>query len=474
MTSYLDLTNYFEQQGQYINLDQLDDDLLKNTLNRVYYDAGDGAYLFVYDLIDEKLVTQDHLLAWYQKRFAALNKVIGQAELIGFIRFKKPLARIILARFGKSKTNNSPYLIIKYQDIYGMTDHSISLWDSRVASLWWLDSDEIYNGYKFRLRINKSLDGIENLDESFMLNYSKLLKARDFLREEKLYGYPNLNLTYSTLLKMNACSRTKILVNNWKKIGKLSKLTNINLNKFSTVELLALANLRTKVTDLEFKRVVNWLHGVHNQEKIAFWRYRIADYWKALYVTYLTQRFMLNWDQCENLESLEYEDPEQVCLDYINQMHAKRKLMQINYYSWRRFKYEERELANQVNLNQQAKYWGLSPSELAKETFSTAEKWQKLRANVTTVSGLIMVDTFRKLGREGNEQHNCVATYLNAVRTNESAILDYQHDGERYTVEVKLTKRKRLPYKIVQMYATYNESVSPDIVRDLERKINGK
>ena len=307
-----------------------------------------------------------------------------------------------------------------------------------------------------------------------MLNYSKLLKARDFLREEKLYGYPNLNLTYSTLLKMNACSRTKILVNNWKKIGKLSKLTNINLNKFSTVELLALANLRTKVTDLEFKRVVNWLHGVHNQEKIAFWRYRIADYWKALYVSYLTQRFMLNWDQCENLESLEYEDPEQVCLDYINQMHAKRKSMQINYYSWRRFKYEERELANQVNLNQQAKYWGLNPSELTKETFSTAEKWRELRANVTTVPGLTIVDTFRKLGREGNEQHNCVATYLNAVRTNESAILDYQHDGERYTVEVKLTKRKRLPYKIVQMYATYNESVSPDIVRDLERKINGK
>ena len=79
-----------------------------------------------------------------------------------------------------------------------------------------------------------------------------------------------------------------------------------------------------------------------------------------------------------------------------------------------------------------------------------------------------LLSTAKRFQEEGNQQHNCVATYIRSVQEDECSIYSWVHLGERYTIEFRKDGKD---FKIVQMMKKYNQPAESKIVKYVEELI---
>lgn len=83
-----------------------------------------------------------------------------------------------------------------------------------------------------------------------------------------------------------------------------------------------------------------------------------------------------------------------------------------------------------------------------------------------------LIRTSRRLGMEGLRQRHCVASYDNTLKRGDCAIAAVFVDGQRWTVQLVLTKDEDVPLRIDQIKTRYN-GLPPASVRQQIHKVLG-
>ena len=83
-----------------------------------------------------------------------------------------------------------------------------------------------------------------------------------------------------------------------------------------------------------------------------------------------------------------------------------------------------------------------------------------------------LIRTSRRLGMEGLRQRHCVASYDSRLRNGDCAIAAVFADGQRWTVELRLTNDHEAPLRIDQIKTRYN-GLPPASIRQQIHKVLG-
>ena len=458
-TSRQTIIDYLTKKNQFVDIDQVQNSMLQDAFNDIHAVNSDDNFYYFYDIANQKLIPGDQINSWFNQ--SVLADFIKHMGLIGYLRFSQPLFRIIQIRLAKSNTGTD-YLAINSRISKGIYDGRLSLTPTYTSCLWWLDTDRLYNGHKIELRINDLMDDIDKLDQSPILGLSKFKQVREFLEEQAVNDYPKLNLTYSKIMSMGDKPRKKIICSNWKKIGELK---NINLDQFSLVELVALSQLKAKVTDVELQRVVKYLSNNHS--KVLFTA--PGKYWLDLYTSYILDYFQCKQPQ---LKPGQVIFNQHACQIYCQMMFTLRKKMEINFNTWDELQVASDQMMLEAEVAKMLKHLGISKRALKGETFSSDGRWKLLRQRVPHIYGLSWLDTFTKLKQVSDYQHNYVKD-LPRTRKNEIAIFMYKKQGERYIVEVRGPKdHQHIDYHIIHMISMSGNIVKQQLVKDLDVELN--
>lgn len=458
-TDKQEIIDYLTAKNQFVDVDQVQNPQLQAAFNEVHAINSDDNFYYFYDIAKQKLIPGNQIDDWFSQSF--LSVLVKHIGLIGYMRFRRPLFRIIQIRLAKSNTGTD-YLAINSRISKGIYDGRLSLTPTYTSCLWWLDTDRLYNGHKIELRINDLMDDIDKLDQSPILGLPKLKQVREFLEEQAVNDYPKLNLTYSKIMSMGDKPRKKIICSNWKKIGELK---NINLDQFSLVELVALSQLKAKVTDAELQRVVKYLSNNHS--KVLFTT--PGKYWLDLYTSYILDYFKNKQPQAK-LGIVTFD--RYACQTYCQMMFTLRKKMEIKFNSWDEMQQASDQMAFEAEVVKMLKQLGVSKRALKSEIFSSDGRWKLLRQRVPHIYGLSWLDTFTKLKQVSDFEHNYLKD-LPRARNNEIAILLYKKQGERYIVEVRGPKdHQHIDYHIIHMISMSGNIVKRQLVKDLDTKLN--
>lgn len=124
-----------------------------------------------------------------------------------------------------------------------------------------------------------------------------------------------------------------------------------------------------------------------------------------------------------------------------------------------------------VNLAWGAKRWKEEHDRLSRAEALQRMAAENVRYDVSkyeehlpkTFSGYL-IRSSRRLGMEGLRQRHCIASYDNRLRQGDCAIAAVFVEGQRWTVEIRLTADPEAPLRIDQIKTRYN-SVPPAPVR---------
>ena len=78
-----------------------------------------------------------------------------------------------------------------------------------------------------------------------------------------------------------------------------------------------------------------------------------------------------------------------------------------------------------------------------------------------------VVDTPQKLLQEGQKQHNCIATYIDKVVNDKSAILHY-NDAQKIPYSFELIPQPNGNYHLNQIYGNYDKDCPTNIEKQVK------
>lgn len=496
--TYEELYQYLDSQETAITKQDLTNKYLKIALNQFFNPNAKYQQDFIFMLSkDNKPIAKKQAIKHLSKLSKALfNLYDADCEIIPNIWPLNKNKSFNLLAIGFLKNDKGPYVSIRHlvpNLIHKLTktrpdapiDSKFEITYITTKSYMWLTNTNriIYTNATFSadLPISESLDGTDTYD-TILYNFKPLLTSRDFYRLQNMDSIsnilrPRISLTYTKLLNSKKTNHKDLLFDTMPRIKTLSK--TININKLTPFELSVFKYLKYKLTENEFKRILNdyktnkqeYIDLINNicnhdsdvRDNLMYYTRQICTQWKGIYWLYLIRHFNINTETEEN----EYTNFIRIFDLYTALKHHK---FEVKTKSLSRFNYRVGILVHKDEIHKTCQKWNIKQDQILPKK----EKWNKIYQafndfNKKHKHQITNVDTVTKLLNEGDMQNNCVATYTEKVYKNHSTIFHYDQDEDQYTFEVAMHRNHTFYLK--QIYRQDDLPANPDVTQKLTKLI---
>ena len=370
-------------------------------------------------------------------------------------------------------TLNSRIRLIKYQftdiGIIITTKFLNKIYSDPIYGLKYELSKKIENGYP-----SKHILFYDNLDVIFRMSnkgyiplpfkydidflpyqQSPILKlpefqlAVDLKRDSELTQYHNRknnNFTFSQVVKYK--NRTDFLLTEWKTLPKLTSY--INLNKFTHDEIFMLRKIKTRLTDTEFRRLINWYHHKKNEYRL----YNRCD------MTTLFERYIN--DKCNYKKSR--DEFYYLINDILNMTKRLKTKIEFNATSYNGLVRYHDELVQK--LRSRKARTNKKPFKLKDKWINTHNLLQKSKLKTKHLNSVYLLD------KESADMQHCVQIYDEQVKSGKSYIFHIDYYKKPYTCELVIKNKKIV---VNQLYGKYNQQPDPKLRQKIDKlleKIN--
>lgn len=285
--------------------------------------------------------------------------------------------------------------------------------------------------------------------QSPILKLTEFQLAVDLKRDSELtqhHNSKNNNFTFSQVVKYK--NRNDFLLTEWKTLTNLKSY--LNFNKFTHDEIFMFRKIKPRLTETEFRRLINWYH----QNKKDYRLHERCDV-MTLFRNYISHKchYQKNRDE---LHLLIYD---------ILSMSKRLKIkIEINATSYNGLKRYHDELVQKLRLLK---------SRTNKKPFKLKDKWinthnllQKSKLKIKHLNSVYLLD------KESADMQHCVQIYDEQVKSGKSYIFHIDYYKKPYTCELVFRKNNIV---INQLYGKYNQEADPKLrqkINKLLEKIN--
>lgn len=309
------------------------------------------------------------------------------------------------------------------------------------------------------LMFNKSIDFLDT-ENSIILKQERFRNVRDLVRErDRIPNTDERSFSYNEIIEDETLKSGKeFVMRRWKRLEKLKPF--LNVNKFTFIELLELRRLQPKITEDEFRRVVQWYHKNRASVLESLEEEDFTFKYKYLYYFYIQ-------DRCNvNIFFEYYRDELDTTLEDIFMMaNALRYKVEIKGKSWNGFNNYHDYLV--LKLNKQK-------ARRSKKKFKLQPYWVKIdEALKQSKLKTRRLDSAEALELEGAIMHHCVGIYADKVNSGKAYIFHVGYKGKSYTCELNYKASNRTKeFYIRQLYGKYNRTAPQPLHEEIQKLIS--
>lgn len=309
------------------------------------------------------------------------------------------------------------------------------------------------------LMFNKSIDFLDT-ENSIILKQERFRNVRDLVRErDRIPNTDERSFSYNEIIEDETLKSGKeFVMRRWKRLEKLKPF--LNVNKFTFIELLELRRLQPKLTEDEFRRVVQWYHKNRASVLESLEEEDFTFKYKYLYYFYIQ-------DRCNvNIFFEYYRDELDTTLEDIFMMaNALRYKVEIKGKSWNGFNNYHDYLV--LKLNKQK-------ARRSKKKFKLQPYWVKIdEALKQSKLKTRRLDSAEALELEGATMHHCVGIYADKVNSGKAYIFHVGYKGKSYTCELNYKASNRTKeFYIRQLYGKYNRTAPQPLHEEIQKLIS--
>lgn len=309
------------------------------------------------------------------------------------------------------------------------------------------------------LMFNKNIDFLDT-ENSIILKQKRFRNVRDLVRErDRIPNTDERSFSYNEIIEDDTLKSGKeFVMRRWKRLEKLKPF--LNVNKFTFIELLELRRLQPKLTEDEFRRVVQWYHKNRASVMESLEEEDFAFKYKYLYYFYIQDRCNVNtffeYYRDELHTTLEDIFMMASTLRYKVEIKAKSWNGLNNYHDYLVLKLNKQKARRSKKKYKLQTYW---------VRIDEALKQSKLKTK--------RLDSAEALSLEGTTMHHCVGAYTYDVDSGESYIFHVDYKGKPYTCELRYKGSNRAKeFYIRQLYGKYNRTAPEALHKKIQELIS--
>lgn len=448
----------------------------------------DTSFYIYYNYEKKEIVTEDEMYDEIERRFSGIEQFPFYSLTIDNDR-KPPYAVIHFSIYEDYLSITCEYLEKIIKDGYGTTFHGEGRGDSFFGNCRLVFKREVdYGKYNDRiiffktghivqskekgfgsggvknkkfipLMFNKSIDFLDT-ENSIILKQERFRNVRDLVRErDRIPNTDERSFSYNEIIEDETLKSGKeFVMRRWKRLEKLKPF--LNVNKFTFIELLELRRLQPKLTEDEFRRVVQWYHKNRASVLESLEEEDFTFKYKYLYYFYIQ-------DRCNvNIFFEYYRDELDTTLEDIFMMaNALRYKVEIKGKSWNGFNNYHDYLV--LKLNKQK-------ARRSKKKFKLQPYWVKIdKALKQSKLKTRRLDSAEALELEGATMHHCVGIYADKVNSGKAYIFHVGYKGKSYTCELNYKASNRTKeFYIRQLYGKYNRTAPQPLHEEIQKLIS--
>ena len=451
-------------------------------------EGNDTSFYIYYNYKKKEIVTEDEMYDEIERRFSGIEQFPFYSLIIDNDR-KPPYAIIHFSIYEDYLSITCEYLEKIIKDGYGTTFHGEGRGDSFFGNCRLVFKREVdYGKYNDRiiffktghivqskekgfgsggvknkkfipLMFNKSIDFLDTAN-SIILKQERFRNVRDLVRErDRIPNTDERSFSYNEIIEDETLKSGKeFVMRRWKRLEKLKPF--LNVNKFTFIELLELRRLQPKLTEDEFRRVVQWYHKNRASVLESLEEEDFTFKYKYLYYFYIQ-------DRCNvNIFFEYYRDELDTTLEDIFMMaNALRYKVEIKGKSWNGFNNYHDYLV--LKLNKQK-------ARRSKKKFKLQPYWVKIdEALKQSKLKIRRLDSAEALELEGATMHHCVGIYADKVNSGKAYIFHVGYKGKSYTCELNYKASNRTKeFYIRQLYGKYNRTAPQPLHEEIQKLIS--
>lgn len=451
-------------------------------------EGNDTSFYIYYNYKKKEIVTEDEMYDEIERRFSGIEQFPFYSLIIDNDR-KPPYAVIHFSIYEDYLSITCEYLEKIIKDGYGTTFHGEGRGDSFFGNCRLVFKREVdYGKYNDRiiffktghivqskekgfgsggvknkkfipLMFNKSIDFLDT-ENSIILKQERFRNVRDLVRErDRIPNTDERSFSYNEIIEDETLKSGKeFVMRRWKRLEKLKPF--LNVNKFTFIELLELRRLQPKLTEDEFRRVVQWYHKNRASVLESLEEEDFTFKYKYLYYFYIQ-------DRCNvNIFFEYYRDELDTTLEDIFMMaNALRYKVEIKGKSWNGFNNYHDYLV--LKLNKQK-------ARRSKKKFKLQQYWVKIdEALKQSKLKIRRLDSAEALELEGATMHHCVGIYADKVNSGKAYIFHVGYKGKSYTCELNYKASNRTKeFYIRQLYGKYNRTAPQPLHEEIQKLIS--
>lgn len=451
-------------------------------------EGNDTSFYIYYNYKKKEIVTEDEMYDEIERKFSGIEQFPFYSLIIDNDR-KPPYAVIHFSIYEDYLSITCEYLEKIIKDGYGTTFHGEGRGDSFFGNCRLVFKREVdYGKYNDRiiffktghivqskekgfgsggvknkkfipLMFNKSIDFLDTAN-SIILKQERFRNVRDLVRErDRIPNTDERSFSYNEIIEDETLKSGKeFVMRRWKRLEKLKPF--LNVNKFTFIELLELRRLQPKLTEDEFRRVVQWYHKNRASVLESLEEEDFTFKYKYLYYFYIQ-------DRCNvNIFFEYYRDELDTTLEDIFMMaNALRYKVEIKGKSWNGFNNYHDYLV--LKLNKQK-------ARRSKKKFKLQPYWVKIdEALKQSKLKTRRLDSAEALELEGATMHHCVGIYADKVNSGKAYIFHVGYKGKSYTCELNYKASNRTKeFYIRQLYGKYNRTAPQPLHEEIQKLIS--
>ena len=279
--------------------------------------------------------------------------------------------------------------------------------------------------------------------QSPILKLPEFQLAVDLKRDSELTQHhksKNNKFTFSQVVKYK--NRNDFLLTEWKTLSNLTSY--LNLNKFTHDEIFMFRKIKPRLTDTEFRRLINWYH----QNKKDYKLHNRCDV-IVLFRIYISHKchYQKNRDEFHLL-----------IYDILNMSKRLKIKIEINATSYNGLKRYHDELVQKLRSRK---------ARTNKKPFKLKDKWidthnllQKSKLKIKHLNSVYLLD------KESADMQHCVQIYDEQVKSGKSYIFHIDYYKKPYTCELVFRRNNIV---INQLYGKYNQQPDPKLRQKIDK-----
>lgn len=279
--------------------------------------------------------------------------------------------------------------------------------------------------------------------QSLILKLPEFQLAVDLKRDSELtqsHNGKNNNFTFSQVDKYK--NRNDFLLTEWKTLPNLKSY--LNFNKFTHDEIFMFRKIKPRLTNTEFRRLINWYH----QNKKDYRLHNRCDM-KTLFERYIN-------DKCNYKKSR--DEFYFLIYDILNMSKRLKIKIEINATSYNGLNRYHNELVQKLR-SRKAKT-NKNPFKLKDKWINTHNLLQKSKLKIKHLNSVYLLD------KESADMQHCVQIYDEQVKSGKSYIFHIDYYKKPYTCELVFRKNNIV---INQLYGKYNQEPDPKLRQKIDK-----